>query len=113
MNRFTTEMISPELIKTEDGSDTLFIRELGEHYHSTHGAVQESMHVFIEAGLRKCDQPALTVFEVGFGTGLNAFLTLADSLKTKQAIRYIAVEKYPLTSRGLGIAQLSRTHYRM
>ena len=73
--------------------------ELGEHYHSTHGAVQESMHVFIEAGLRKCDQPALTVFEVGFGTGLNAFLTLADSLKTKQAIRYITVEKYPLTSR--------------
>ena len=89
-------MITPELVKTDDGSDTLFVRELGEHYHSTFGAVQESMHIFIEAGLRKCNQPLINIFEVGFGTGLNAYLTVLESIKTSQSIRYISVEKYPI-----------------
>lgn len=89
-------MNSPELVKTDDGSDTLFARELGEHYHSTFGAIQESTHVFIEAGLRTCEQQALTLFEVGFGTGLNAYLTLLETQKTHQTIRYITVEKYPI-----------------
>ena len=89
-------MITPELVKTEDGSDTLFVREIDEHYHSTFGAVQESMHIFIRAGLRQCNQPALNLFEVGFGTGLNAYLTVLESLKTRQAIKYITIEKYPL-----------------
>ena len=89
-------MTTPELVKTNDGSDTLFLTELGEHYHSTFGAIQESNHVFIEAGLKKCEQSQLTLFEVGFGTGLNAFLTLMATLSTKQTIRYITVEKYPL-----------------
>ena len=91
-------MITPELVKTDDGSDTLFVRELGEHYHSTFGAVQESMHVFIESGLRKCDQPYLNLFEVGFGTGLNAYLTVLETIKANQTIRYITIEKYPLPS---------------
>lgn len=90
-------MITPELVKTEDGSDTLFIRELGEHYHSTFGAVQESMHVFIRAGLRQCEQPSLNIFEVGFGTGLNAYLAILEIVKTGQSVRYITVEKYPLS----------------
>ncbi len=89
-------MLTPELIKTDDGSDTLFNTELGEHYHSTHGAIQESMHVFIQAGFRTCQQSSLTIFEVGFGTGLNTYLTLMETLKTKQRVRYITVEKYPL-----------------
>lgn len=91
-------MTTPEFVKTADGSDTLFVTELGEHYHSTFGAVQESMHIFIGAGLRKCDQPLINLFEVGFGTGLNAYLTLLESLKTNQTIRYITIEKYPLPS---------------
>ena len=90
-------MLTPELIKTDDGSDTLFNTELGEHYHSTHGAIQESMHVFIQAGFRTCQQSSLTIFEVGFGTGLNTYLTLLETLKTNQRIRYITVEKYPLS----------------
>jgi len=90
-------MTLPELIKTDDGSDTLFVRELGEHYHSTFGAIQESMHVFIQAGFRTCQQSSLTIFEVGFGTGLNTYLTLLETLKTNQRIRYITVEKYPLS----------------
>lgn len=89
-------MTLPELIKTDDGSDTLFVREIGEHYHSTFGAIQESMHVFIEAGLKKCSQSPITVFEVGFGTGLNSWLTALEAAKTNQMIRYITVEKYPL-----------------
>jgi len=89
-------MTTPELVKTDDGSDTLFLPELGEHFHSTFGAIQESTHVFIEAGLRKSEQTHLVIFEVGFGTGLNAYLTLTETLRTKQTIRYITVEKYPL-----------------
>jgi tRNA U34 5-methylaminomethyl-2-thiouridine-forming methyltransferase MnmC len=89
-------MTIPELVKTDDGSDTLFVKELGEHYHSTFGAVQESMHVFIIAGMQKCDQPLLTIFEVGFGTGLNTYLTILETIKTSQSIRYITVEKYPV-----------------
>ena len=89
-------MSAPELIKTADGSDTLFVRELDEHYHSTFGAIQESTHVFIEAGLRKCEQSQLIILEMGFGTGLNAYLTISEILKTKQSIRYITIEKYPL-----------------
>jgi len=91
-------MKAPELVKTADGSDTLFVTELGEHYHSTFGAVQESRHIFIDAGLRQCGQPFINLFEVGFGTGLNAYLTVLESLKTNQTIRYMTIEKFPLPS---------------
>ena len=91
-------MITPEIVKTDDGSDTLFAKELGEHYHSTFGAIQESVHIFINAGLRKCDKPSLIIFEVGFGTGLNAYLTVLEAIKAEKSIRYITVEKYPLPS---------------
>ena len=86
----------PELVKTTDGSDTLYFKEIDEHFHSTHGAIQESNHVFIEAGLSTCNKPSLTIFEVGFGTGLNAYITLLESIKKKLVIHYITVEKYPL-----------------
>ncbi len=91
-------MASPELVKTADGSHTLFVKTLGEHYHSTFGAVQESVHIFIEAGLKECNKVELNVFEVGFGTGLNAYLTLLETFKADLSIRYITVEKYPLTA---------------
>jgi tRNA U34 5-methylaminomethyl-2-thiouridine-forming methyltransferase MnmC len=85
-----------EIIKTADGSDTLFVRELNEHYHSTFGAIQESLHIFIRSGLNLKNESPLTIFEVGFGTGLNAFLTLLDSYATGQKIHYITIEKYPI-----------------
>lgn len=91
-------MKTPELVKTADGSDTLYVSELNEHYHSTFGAVQESRHIFIEAGLHKSEQDSINLFEVGFGTGLNAYLTVLETIKTNQNIRYITIEKYPLTS---------------
>lgn len=88
--------MTTDLINTADGSDTLYVRELDEHYHSTYGAVQESMHVFISEGLNVINNSPLTLFEVGFGTGLNAFLTLLDTFKSGQKIHYIAIEKYPI-----------------
>jgi len=83
-----------ELILTADGSHTLFVPELNEHFHSVHGAIQESMHVFIQNGLLASTNPGLCIFEVGFGTGLNALLTLA--YKGEKSIRYFSIEKYPL-----------------
>lgn len=83
-----------ELVKTSDGSFTLFIPEVQETYHSTHGAVQESMHVFIENGLKACGKEVIRVLEVGLGTGLNAALTLQHATKK---IDYCALEPYPLS----------------
>ena len=83
-----------ELKQTSDGSFTLFIPEVQETYHSTHGAVQESMHVFIENGLKACDKEEIRVLEVGLGTGLNAMLTLQHAT---QKIDYCALEPYPLS----------------
>ena len=81
---------------TEDGSHTIYVRGLDEPYHSTHGALQESMHVFIRQGLHTVNQPSVRILELGFGTGLNALLTLVESLPLDKTIYYHAVEKYPL-----------------
>jgi len=83
-----------ELKLTADGSFTLFIPEVQETYHSTHGAVQESMHVFIENGLKACGREVIRILEVGLGTGLNAALTLQHA---KGNVSYCALEPYPLS----------------
>lgn len=82
---------------TEDGSHTLFVPQLREHYHSTHGAIQESRHVYMNAGLRQCVKNEMRVLEIGFGTGLNAFLTLLESEETGKKIHYTALELYPIS----------------
>ncbi len=92
----------PEIIKTEDGSHSLYIKELDEHYHSIHGAVQESRHVFIEAGLKHFISGAalpveIKILEIGLGTGLNALLTFIEAEKSASHIYYTAVEAYPLS----------------
>jgi tRNA U34 5-methylaminomethyl-2-thiouridine-forming methyltransferase MnmC len=69
-------------ITTHDGSHTLYIKELDEYYHSIHGAIQESMHVFIQSGLHFIQKKEITIFEMGFGTGLNAFLTYLEGKKS-------------------------------
>jgi tRNA U34 5-methylaminomethyl-2-thiouridine-forming methyltransferase MnmC len=83
---------------TADGSVTIAIPELQVTYHSKHGAIQESMHVFIEAGLRPLlhQQDTLRIFEMGFGTGLNALLTMMEANQQQQEICYEAVEAFPL-----------------
>lgn len=85
-----------ELLLTEDGSHTFYLPELDEPYHSIHGAIQESRHVFLEQGLLTLDLSSLNILEIGFGTGLNAILTLAASHKRGLKINYHAIEKYPL-----------------
>lgn len=92
----TQNHIQRELQETADGSHTLFIPEMDEHYHSVNGAVQESRHVFIEAGLHHQAKKDITVFEIGFGTGLNAFLTLLDAEENGRKVDYYSVELYPL-----------------
>ncbi len=87
---------------TQDGSNTLFIPEWNEHYHSSHGALQEALHVFIENGFHKIERQDFTVVEYGFGTGLNAFLTAIEASKSNRNIRYIGLEKYPVNFEELG-----------
>ncbi|GHT87828.1 hypothetical protein FACS189474_1670 [Bacteroidia bacterium] len=84
------------LTLTADGSHTLFLPEMGEHYHSVNGAVQESKHVYIDAGLNQCTKNTIHVLEMGFGTGLNALLTALEAEKRKIQVVYTALEKYPL-----------------
>lgn len=85
-----------EIRSTLDGSHTLYLEELDEHYHSTYGAIQESRHVFIQSGLEQCESDSLNVLEIGFGTGLNCYLTLLSGLKTGRKIHYYTLEKFPL-----------------
>lgn len=88
------------IVITEDGSPTLINTQLSEHYHSIHGAVTESKHIFIAAGLAHRQSPPhptpLRVFEVGLGTGLNALLSLEYAQRRSVAIQYTSVELYPL-----------------
>ena len=83
-----------ELFITEDGSHTLFVPTIDECYHSTHGAVQESQHIFINSGFKQCDKSEIRVLEIGFGTGLNTFLTLMEAEKTGKKVYYTSLEKY-------------------
>jgi tRNA U34 5-methylaminomethyl-2-thiouridine-forming methyltransferase MnmC len=83
--------MKPEI--TADGSATLRVAG-GDTYHSTRGAVGEARHVFIEAGFREV--AGLSIFEMGFGTGLNAWLTLCEAEAARRAVEYTAVEQYPV-----------------
>lgn len=89
------------LTPTADGSNTLFNEEIGEHYHSAHGALQEAKHVFIwaglEHGLATINPQSISIIEVGFGTGLNFLLTLDYCLKNQIELNYTGVEAFPLT----------------
>ena len=90
-----------ELIVTSDGSHTILLPELGEPYHSRNGAVQESRHVFIQAGwnyfLEKYPhKEKVKILEMGFGTGLNALITLWEAKKRKVSVDYQAIEAFPV-----------------
>lgn len=88
-----------EIIVTGDGSHSISVPELNVSYHSVHGAITESQHVFINAGYRMvCSQPLYqcSILEVGFGTGLNALLTAIEAEKTKQSTYYLALEPNPI-----------------
>ena len=90
----------PQIIITSDGSHSLINTELNETYHSTHGAIQESIHVFIKSGLdyfqQKNKPTEIKILEVGFGTGLNALLTLQYNLAHPIKIQYDSLEVFPI-----------------
>lgn len=86
-----------EVILTADGSKTIYIPEMDENYHSTNGALQEALHVFIQNGIRTINfNDEIKVFEMGFGTGLNALLTLVEAVNSEKQINYIGIEAFPV-----------------
>ncbi|RBN51637.1 tRNA (5-methylaminomethyl-2-thiouridine)(34)-methyltransferase MnmD [Flavobacterium psychrolimnae] len=87
-----------EIIQTLDGSTTIHIAEWDECYHSKHGAIQEAQHVFIKNGLSLFPDRNVSILEIGFGTGLNAFITFLESKKRNQSIDYVGVEAYPISA---------------
>ncbi len=82
---------------TADGSPTIYNATIDECYHSVHGACNESLHIFIRSGFEAIAKPEISIFEVGFGTGLNAWLTLCAAQKRGCRVHYTAVERYPLS----------------
>ena len=85
-----------EIIQTQDGSTTIHLPDWNENYHSKHGAIQEAKHVFIKNGLSLFENKQISILEIGFGTGLNAFITFLESKKLNQTIDYVGVEAYPI-----------------
>ncbi|MEJ1223505.1 tRNA (5-methylaminomethyl-2-thiouridine)(34)-methyltransferase MnmD [Sediminicola sp. 1XM1-17] len=86
-----------KIITTSDGSKTIQIEDWDEQYHSKHGAVQEAYHVFIKHGLSLFDHRKISILEIGFGTGLNALITLKEAQKLNLEVAYTGVEAFPVT----------------
>ena len=87
-----------EIIQTQDGSTTIHLEEWNESYHSKHGAIQEAKHVFIKNGLSLFKNKTISILEIGFGTGLNAFISFLESQTFGQNIDYVGVEAYPVVA---------------
>ena len=88
-----------ELITTADGSHSLYVKDLDEHYHSIHGAIQEALHVFIKTGIQHIvskQYSSISILEIGFGTGLNTLLSFLEAEKLKVKINYTSLEAFPL-----------------
>jgi tRNA U34 5-methylaminomethyl-2-thiouridine-forming methyltransferase MnmC len=104
-----------EIIITDDGSTTIRIPEWDENYHSTHGAIQEAKHVFIKNGLDLFQkQDSISILEIGFDTGLNAFITFLETVN-KEKVNYVGVEAYPISTEEIAqmnyVAELQATQY--
>lgn len=86
-----------EIIKTKDGSTSILLPDWNETYHSKFGAIQEAKHVFIKSGLSLFQEKSVSILEIGFGTGLNAFITYLEAKNSGQSIDYTGVEAYPVS----------------
>jgi tRNA U34 5-methylaminomethyl-2-thiouridine-forming methyltransferase MnmC len=93
---YDLKLLLKKLVTTADGSTTIYVPELNEHYHSIHGAIQESEHIFIKAGFDASEADPVRIFEVGFGTGLNALLTAMRAYESSKNVIYTSIEKYIL-----------------
>ncbi|NNJ89925.1 MAG: tRNA (5-methylaminomethyl-2-thiouridine)(34)-methyltransferase MnmD [Eudoraea sp.] len=94
------------IITTADGSKTIHLEAWNEQYHSKHGAVQEAYHVFVDHGLSAIKKNNISILEIGFGTGLNALITLLEARSKSLQINYTGVEKYPV-----GTTELDQLNY--
>ncbi len=86
-----------EIIITSDGSTTIHLPDWNEQYHSKHGAIQEAYHVFIKAGFEQINKEEIAILEIGFGTGLNCFISFLEGQKNNTKIDYVGVEAYPVS----------------
>lgn len=86
------------VVTTEDGSHSLFVKDLNEHFHSLHGAIQESTYVYINQGLQHATKNPICITEIGFGTGLNALLTALECEKLQIHCNYVSYDMYPIHS---------------
>lgn len=92
-----------KIITTADGSKTIQIEDWDEQYHSKHGAILEAYHVFIEHGLRLFKNANISILEIGFGTGLNALITLLEIEKLNLKVNYVGVEAFPVSMEEVGL----------
>lgn len=83
---------------TADGSATIHLPEWQESYHSKHGAIQEAQHVFIKNGFEASTANPLHILEIGFGTGLNALMTLQHAIRNARTVCYTGVEAFPISA---------------
>jgi tRNA U34 5-methylaminomethyl-2-thiouridine-forming methyltransferase MnmC len=97
--------VKREILMTSDGSTTIHLPDWDEQYHSKHGAIQEAYHVFIKSGFEKVFgemnsevQTNISILEIGFGTGLNAFITFLEGFEKNLNIDYVGVEAYPVVA---------------
>lgn len=104
-----------EIVQTSDGSTTIYLPEWEENYHSKHGAIQEAKHVFIKNGFSLFNQDEISILEIGFGTGLNAFITFLEGINSKTKVNYTGVEAYPVEFNEIAqmnyVVELQATHY--
>lgn len=105
-----------EIRITDDGSTTIYLPDWDENYHSKHGAIQEAQHVFIKNGLALFENRSISILEIGFGTGLNAFITFLESKKLNQIINYVGVEAYPVSANEISkmnyVSQLNADNFK-
>jgi len=107
INSYTHDLfLKRKIIITADGSTTIQIEDWDEQYHSKHGAVQEAYHVFIKHGLSLFQGGKISILEIGFGTGLNAFITFLEAEKRGLSVHYTSVEAYPISN-----AELQQLNY--
>jgi tRNA U34 5-methylaminomethyl-2-thiouridine-forming methyltransferase MnmC len=88
--------VKREILITSDGSTTIHLPDWNEQYHSKHGAIQEAYHVFIKSGFEAVALNEISILEIGFGTGLNAFVTFLEAEKSNKKVNYVGVEAYPV-----------------
>lgn len=86
-----------KIITTQDGSTTIQLVDWNECYHSTKGAIQEAYHVFIQNGFNRIEKETFSILEIGFGTGLNALITLLEAQRTEKVVSYTGIEAFPIS----------------